>query len=107
MTVNKESNKIWSEIRNLDLGLFALPNQTVEKHVVPLEVSGEELYLKLNSSAVLPALEDVLGRAFDLIQAEGYIIVRRASDKDAQVKQALREQKDAMRGRAEAAVMKK
>lgn len=96
-----EANKIWDEISTLSIEMFSLPRQAVLHHVQRLQGANDAVFLKLNSSAVLPALEealaantvvipqknqtphgDMLDVAFpkwELEQNEGYVIVRRAS----------------------------
>lgn len=82
-----ESDKIWAEIKGLELGVYSLPDQLVEHHVKRMKVTDDALYLSLKSSAVLPALEEVLGKAklpgnkiYQIEQAK-YVIVRKV-DKD-------------------------
>jgi len=87
MTNNKEketeADVIWEEIKNKTLDLYGLPNQTVEGHVKKLAVPGNELLLKMNASAVLPALEAAIAPKFEVEMSENYVIVRRkASDLD-------------------------
>ena len=59
-----EAEKIWNKIKDLPIDIFALPDQTVERHVrreaaiEKADPSGVHLILK--SPAVLPALEDAL-----------------------------------------------
>ena len=61
----------------MTLNIYALPNQKVSNHVTVLEVPGDELYLKLKSTAVLPALEESLGSKYEVELSEKYTIVRR------------------------------
>lgn len=103
-----EADKIWSEIQNLEIGMFALPNQRVSGHVTKINLPGDQLYVKLNSSAVLPNLEAVLRGRFEIEATEGYTIIRRATAEDTKVTKALAEMKmQELRDRANAAVMKK
>jgi len=78
VTMRFESEKIWDEIKNVGINMFALPNQRVQDHVTVLDVPGNELYVKLKSTAVLPALEECLGSKFSVELCEKYTIVRRA-----------------------------
>jgi hypothetical protein len=86
------ADEIWEEIRNLPIEMFALPNQRVEDHLVRMQVTPNELYLKPKSSSALPAFEAMLkGQVVLIQQATGnicapkylmeetdlYIIVRR------------------------------
>lgn len=83
-----ESDKMWEELRKLNLDIFGLPGQTLEGHASRVIGAPNELLLKLKSSAVLPALEQVLtvdhnGRPlhnpkFKIEQLEYYISIKRA-----------------------------
>lgn len=74
-----ESDLIWDEIKELSIDIFSLPNQKVSDHVNKLNIPGNQLFVSLNSSAVLPALEiAVTRRGFEVEQTPKYIIVRRA-----------------------------
>lgn len=72
-----ESDKIWNEIKDLPLDLYALSGQTVSDHTTKMKLPGEKLYLTPASSAVLPALESVLQSKFDVEMADKYIVVQR------------------------------
>ena len=85
-----ESDKIWEEIKDLPIAMFALPNQFVQQHVVRVEVEPSSLYLKGKSPAVIAGLDEALNTSFDragnitktnmfnVEQAEnGFIIVKR------------------------------
>ena len=78
-----ESDKIWDEIKDLPIEMFALPDQVIRHHAQRLKVSPNEVYLKLKSTSVIPSLEVALaharGKRYDLEVAEGYVIVRRAA----------------------------
>lgn len=60
------SEELWEKIKNLPLDLYGLPNQTVQGHVVRHKemerAVPDALHLTLKSGAVLPALEETLGR---------------------------------------------
>lgn len=59
-----EAEKIWKKIKDLPIDIFALPDQTVERHVrreAAIEKADPSaVHLILKSPAVLPALEDAL-----------------------------------------------
>lgn len=91
-----ESDEIWNEINRLPIDVFAVANQLVADHVKKIDLPGSDLYVKLSSSAVLPALETTLsngnltrGRKYEVIQAEGYVVVKRLVDQDAKVQKVL------------------
>ena len=76
--VKSESEKIWDEVKDKQLDLFGLPNQTVSQHCVFSNVEPNGLYLKIKSSAVLPALESALGPKFVVELVDSFVVVKRA-----------------------------
>jgi hypothetical protein len=72
-----EADKIWEEIQNKELPMFALPDQKIKDHVERLSIPGEGLYVKLSSTSVLVGLEAVLGDKFEFVLAEKYLIIKR------------------------------
>jgi hypothetical protein len=86
------AEKIWEKIKNAPMDIFALPNQVVQMYVTRdarLEKAiPDAVHLRLKSAAVLPALEDSLGRiplgknavgqqlVFDLSQMDVYTVVK-------------------------------
>ena len=76
-----ESDKIWSEIKDLPIEMFSLPDQMVKQHVQRMRVSTNEVYLKLKSTAVIASLENSLamvrGRKYVVEVSEGYVLVKR------------------------------
>jgi hypothetical protein len=79
-----ESDRIWEEIQNLPIAMFALPGQVVQQHVKRFLASPDAVYLKLNSPAVIASLEVALAdsrtnKKYAVEQADGgYIVVKRA-----------------------------
>ena len=61
-----ESEKIWSEIKDLKLDLFALNGQFVNMHCSPTVIEPTKLYLTLSAPAVLVALDNALSDRFDI-----------------------------------------
>lgn len=72
------AGEIWSEIKEKDIEMFGLPNQTVQLHVKPVVVDPEKLYVTLNSSAVLPSLEVALGKKYTVELVDRFVVVARA-----------------------------
>lgn len=66
---------IWNEIKNLNIDMFALPNQKVWMHCHPIMIEPTKLYLVTNSSAVLPSLETALGKNFNIELTTKFLIV--------------------------------
>jgi hypothetical protein len=81
------SKQLWDKIKNQYLDIFALPDQTIAKHVTREEKletpDSDALYVVLKSAAVLPALEEALtktrlpkGKRFDLSQMSKYTVIK-------------------------------
>lgn len=77
-----EADKIWTEISNIPVDIFSLPNQKVSDHVEVLPVPGSALFLKPKTGAVLPALETALAGKFTITQNDGkYLVIERVPPK--------------------------
>lgn len=91
-----ESDKIWADVKDLPLGIYALANQFVSQHVSKIDLPGKELYLKLKSSAVLPALEATVfskyGNKYTVSLGQGYVSIAESEDPSAGVQEALKKQ---------------
>jgi len=74
-----EAGKIWSEIKDLDIEMFALPGQKVHMHCSPVEIDPSKLYLNISSSAVLPSLEVAVGSKYTVEMTPKFLIVSRAA----------------------------
>jgi hypothetical protein len=72
-----EALKIWNEIRSVELDLFNLPNQTVEKNVHPLPIDDSVLYLTIPVPAAYPALDTALNSKFDIEMVGKWYVVKR------------------------------
>lgn len=72
-----ESDKIWEDIRGLDLNLFGLPNQIVESYCQVSLVEPSKLYLITKVSAVLPALEAAISNKYSVEPQMKWIVVSR------------------------------
>lgn len=75
---NTTAGAIWSEIKGRPIDMFALPNQTVDMHCHPIPVEPSKLYLLINSSAVLPALETAVGRGYLVNLVDKFVTVSRS-----------------------------
>ncbi len=70
-----QADKIWTEIKDKNIQMFALPIQKVSDYCAPIPVEPTRLFLTYKVSAVLPALEEALGQAFKIEQADKFLIV--------------------------------
>ena len=73
-----EADKIWEEIKDKSIEMFALPDQTVALHCVPVAVEPSKLYLVIRSAATLPSLETALGTKYVVELVDKYVVVKRS-----------------------------
>jgi thioredoxin-like negative regulator of GroEL len=73
-----DAKKIWEELKDHQLNLFALPDQIVKDHATPVPISEQDLYLTLKSPAVLIALEELAGKKYTVDKVDRFAIIRRA-----------------------------
>jgi hypothetical protein len=69
------ADKIWNEIKSQELEIFALPNQTVNMYCTPVDIEPSKLYLDVPVSAVLPALEQLLWKKYNVEKINKYVVV--------------------------------
>jgi len=72
-----ESGKIWNEIKDKNIEMFALPDQKVSDHCAPVNIEPSKLYLRTRSSSVLPSLEASCGKNFTVELVDKYVTVTR------------------------------
>lgn len=58
--LNEEQKKLWDEIKVLDITLYGLAEQKLEKILTPFNIVPEALYVSVNGSGMLPVIEKVL-----------------------------------------------
>jgi hypothetical protein len=73
-----EPGKIWNEIKDRNIEMFALPDQKVSDHCTPINIEPSKLYLRTRSSSVLPSLETSCGKSFVVELVDKYVTVTRA-----------------------------
>jgi len=59
-----EADKIWEVIKDVNLDIFALPNQKVHDYFTPISIEPSKLYLLHKVSSALPALEESLVKRY-------------------------------------------
>ena len=72
-----EADRLWAEIKDKNIEMFALPSQKVSHHCTPTFVEPSKLYLLARSSAVLPALEVACGKGYVVELVDKYMVVSR------------------------------
>lgn len=94
--IEADSEKMWKEISNLPIDVFAVQDQVVANYVTKIDLPGSELYIKMTSTAVLPALEATIsnmkytrGKKYEIEPAQAYTIIRRVENRDAKVHAAI------------------
>lgn len=73
-----EASKIWNEIKDKDILMFALPNQKVSDYCSPVVVEPTKLYLLVTVSSVTPSLESAIGNKYSVDLVNKYTVVSRA-----------------------------
>lgn len=68
------SKSFWDSIKDKEINLFGMQTK-LDKVCAFVEIDDEKCYLIPTIGAVLPALENMLGRGFTFEQVEKYIIV--------------------------------
>jgi hypothetical protein len=71
------AEKIWDEIKDKDMALFALDAQTVSSFCKEVKIEPSKCYVIPKVSAVLPALEETLGKKFACEMVDKYIVISR------------------------------
>lgn len=75
------AEQLWEEVKGRQINLFALPGQSVEAHFTQAQVEPSKLYLTINdknATALLPALEEALGKSYTVEMAGRFVCVARA-----------------------------
>ena len=75
---DSEAGKIWNEIKDKNIAMFALPGQKVSDYCKPAIVEPSKLYLLTTATSVLPSLEEAIGKEFVVEALDKYTVVSRA-----------------------------
>jgi len=75
--VKSDADKIWDEIKNLKLEMFALDNQFVHLYYKPVPLDPSKLYLTAltKATSALPALEAVVSPKYQTEQVDRFITI--------------------------------
>ncbi len=94
-TVSKKTKAdvIWDQIKDLPVEIYALPDQTLKQHVERLQVTEDQVHLRIKSPAIVPALEESLskvklarGEKFDILPQKNFIVVSISFDPNSLLK---------------------
>jgi hypothetical protein len=69
------ADKIWENIKDVRVEMFALPNQVVSRYCEPIAIEPSNCYLKFTTEVILPALELALKDKYDVERTDKYIKV--------------------------------
>lgn len=72
-----KSEEIWEEIKNKEVLMFALPNQTVNMYCKPVSIDPNRLFLEFRTTSFFPALEAALGNKFNIELVNKWLVVTR------------------------------
>jgi len=75
------AEKMWSDIKDTPLEMFALPKQFAHMYCEPIAIEPSKLYLKYKVPAVLPALEEALKGNYTVERLDKYLCISPAEDK--------------------------
>lgn len=73
------ADEIWDDIRKLEAPMFALPPVPVESLCSRIDIEPSKLYLKIGVPSLLPMLEELVGKKYDIAMGKLYCEVSRKS----------------------------
>jgi hypothetical protein len=76
--VKTAADKIWEEIKDLKIDMFALADQRVHMYCKPVPIDPSKLFLVYTAGSVLPALEAAVYPKYVVERADKFIIVSAA-----------------------------
>jgi hypothetical protein len=74
-----EADKIWDEIKNKQVALFALGGKRVSDWAQPHPCEPTKLFLTTNAPSLLPELEAVIGSNYVCEKQDRFIVISRAT----------------------------
>ncbi|CAB4197046.1 hypothetical protein UFOVP1290_566 [uncultured Caudovirales phage] len=73
--IKTNADKIWDEIKNLNIDMFALPDQKVHQYCTPIAIDPNKLFLTSSVGSFLTALELILRSKYSVEREERFIVV--------------------------------
>ena len=77
-----KSDMIWEKIKDLPVEMYALPDQTLQRHVDRRKVEDDRVHLFIKSPAIVASLEEALrkvklgeGESFEIVPHQNFIVV--------------------------------
>lgn len=76
-----KADLMWDQLKSVDLNMFGIPNQTIEKYCQPIPANPNELTLKMreakkNATGVVSVMSQVLAPKYEVDLNDRYIVVR-------------------------------
>lgn len=69
------ADKIWDEIKDLKIEMFALPNQQVHHYCKPVSIDPDKLFLVVTAGSVLPSLETAISPKYTVEKQDKFLVV--------------------------------
>lgn len=73
--VKTAADQIWSEIKDLRIEMFALPDQRVHMYCKPVSIDPNKLFLLASAGSVLTALELVVAPKYTVEKMDRFLVV--------------------------------
>ena len=70
-----DADKIWDEIKDLKIEMFALPNQQVHHYCKPVSIDPSKLFLTTTAGSVLPSLEAVISPKYVVEKQDKFLVI--------------------------------
>lgn len=71
------AEQIWSEIKDKEILMFALPGQKVSDFCQPVFIEPSRCFLLYKASSALPSVEAAIGPTYECSAVEKYIVITR------------------------------
>ncbi len=69
------AEKIWNELKDENITIFALPNQKVNMYCKPVSIEPNKLYLLPTIGIMLPTLEKIVKNKYFIEKIDKYIVI--------------------------------
>ena len=73
--VKTPADKIWDDIKDLKIEMFALPEQKVHQYCKPVAIDPSKLVLLPSAGSVLPSLEVAIGSKYAVEKQDRFLVV--------------------------------
>ena len=77
MKIKLESEKIWDDIKDMKLEMFALPGQLVSNYYKPMVIDPNKLYLTplTTASSVVSILNELINDKYHVEQIDRFVVI--------------------------------